>query len=151
MLSRNAYRNLLLLGGSLVLLSSTSCTKQGVKLYPVSGSVSFDGKAPEGAVIYLNPAGGSSKLETLPTGVVKADGTFAVGTFQPGDGAPAGDYDVSIAWYPPNLEAVIIATGKAPSLLPAHLSDPKTSGLKMQVKEGPNEIPAFKLESGKKG
>jgi len=150
MLPRIVCRSLMLVGLSVFMLSTISCSKQGLELHPVSGEVMFNGKAPEGAVVYLNPTGGIAMLETLPTGVVTADGKFIIGTIEPGDGAPAGDYNVSIAWYPPNLQEILIATGKAPSLLPPHLSDPKTSGLKIQVKEGSNEIPVFKLESKKK-
>jgi hypothetical protein len=59
------------------------------------------------------------------------DGAFTMSTYAEGDGAPPGQYAVSILW--PDGE----------SLIPKY-SSPVTSGLQVEVKAGTNE-PAFRL------
>src|SRR5262245_12192918 len=95
-------RNLLLLGLSLALLSSLSCGSGKRKLYPVRGKVLCDGQPTDGALITLRALDASQPFDKLPSARVKADGTFAIGTYDPEDGAPPGEYKVSIFWLPPD-------------------------------------------------
>jgi hypothetical protein len=145
---RISNRSLFLVGGYLVLLLLNSCSsKDGVKLYPVHGKVMFNDKPTEGALVTLYAQNPASKMSQVPTAYVKADGTFAIGTLEPEDGAPAGDYKVSILWFPPDARARSAEGGAVANLLPANYGSPTTSGLQIQVKEQPNEVPAFQLKS----
>jgi hypothetical protein len=139
----------MLLGLSLLMFSSISCSEQGLKLHPVKGKVTFDGKPPEGAVINVYITDPNVKLDRTPTATVQADGSFTIGTFEPGDGAPAGKHGASIWWYPPGADKMIELTGTAPNKLPARYGSPKTSGIEIEVKEGDNEIPPIELTSKK--
>ena len=71
---------------------SAGCGPSGPTLYPVSGSVTFNGQPAEGAVVVFQPAAGGSGL--TPSGMVGADGTFTLSTHPHGAGAPDGDYTV---------------------------------------------------------
>jgi hypothetical protein len=121
-----------------------SCS-QGPKaaLHPVRGQVFVAGRPAVGAsvVFHPRPAGPES---LRPSGVVGEDGSFTLGTYAPGDGAPAGEYDVAIAWFGDRTRADP-KTGEVPLQLSPQYADPTTSRLRATVKEGPNEIPAFKL------
>jgi len=60
---------------------------------PVTGKVTYQGEAVEGATIQLLPSGSEGKLANA---ISKADGTYELSTFEPGDGAMAGPYKVTV-------------------------------------------------------
>jgi hypothetical protein len=135
------------LGGVvLVALLCCSCGGQQVKLYPVRGSVLFNGKPAAGATVVFHRVGASdaksAEQAPLPTGTVQADGSFTLTTPPLGEGAPAGEYQVAVVWLDRDR---VSAEGAAPNKLPIRYSTPQGSGLKVQVNEGPTELPPFQL------
>jgi hypothetical protein len=66
-------------------------------VYPISGRVLVAGAPAVGASVIFHPLGASPDA-LRPTATVAPDGSFAVGTFARGDGAPAGEYAVTIEW-----------------------------------------------------
>ncbi|MCI0461866.1 MAG: transthyretin-like family protein [Gemmataceae bacterium] len=140
-------RSLLLLGLSLALLASLSCSSGKRKLYPVRGKVLCDGKPAEDAIVTLHALDASQPMDQVPSGRVQADGSFALGTYEPEDGAPPGDYKVILIWLPPDALARISPTGRLPNRLPDLYSDAKTTPLTITVEEGPNDLPPYDLPS----
>src|SRR5687767_10889460 len=69
-------------------------------VYPVQGSLFVKGKPAKGAVVMFHPL----PLETgRPTalrsrGTVGDDGSFRLTTYNTDDGAPAGEYVVTVYW-----------------------------------------------------
>lgn len=129
---------------SVCLVCCVSCGSNQRKVYPVHGKVLVDGKPAEGAIVALYAQDTSEPLEVAPRGHVKADGSFAVSTFGKEDGAPAGEYKVTVLWLPPDAREQMMS-GRFPNKLPAAYGDPKTSGLSVQVKPARNEVPPFEL------
>lgn len=75
----------------------------------------------------------------LPTATVAADGTFTLSTFEPGDGAPAGDYAVTVYW--PAAGRMTLGEAAGPDQLGGRYADPKTSKLSATVTPaGPNQF-----------
>src|SRR5262245_15325321 len=66
-------------------------------LAPLTGHVSFDGQPAAGATVIFHPLEAPADAPR-PTATVGTDGTFTLGTYQPGDGAPAGEYAVTVEW-----------------------------------------------------
>src|SRR5262249_20625009 len=97
-----------------------------------------------GAIVVLHPLEPPAPGSRPPSGRVETDGSFTLSTFVPGDGAPAGDYRVAIAWLA-DVSRADPVTGEVPRKLAPRYADPKTSDLRAQVKEGPNELPPFQL------
>jgi hypothetical protein len=64
--------------------------------------------------------------------VTKEDGTFAVSTFEAGDGAPAGEYVATFAWG----EARGLGIDTDSDKLSGRYSNPETSEYHVTVKEG---------------
>ncbi|MFG0334487.1 MAG: hypothetical protein ACF8TS_14090 [Maioricimonas sp. JB049] len=65
----------------------------------VTGSVTVNGEIPAGAMVKLHPTGGNvDKRASRPAGIVAEDGTFALTTYDYGDGAPSGEYLFTIIW-----------------------------------------------------
>lgn len=138
-----------------LLVLATGCQKQPdewersrLPTLPVTGSVSLDGSpVAEATVIFhtdLHPI--SATALTTP------DGTFQLRTYTPKDGAPAGEYTVTIEKVteeqkiPDNPEAPLPPI-EITHHLPKKYRSPKTSGLTAEVTEaGPNEF-VFELTS----
>jgi hypothetical protein len=71
------------------------------EVYPVAGVVRWRGGPAERATVYLHPIGNADPAHWpngYPRATVAADGTFAVSTFRPKDGAPAGRYAALVRW-----------------------------------------------------
>lgn len=65
----------------------------GVKVVKASGKVTIDGQSATGGTLTLTPVStGDTELRPVVGGEVKSDGTFALTTYKPGDGAAPGDY-----------------------------------------------------------
>jgi hypothetical protein len=142
--SQNRWHGARNLTVALAALTFASCGSSGPALYPVRGQVFVRGQPTEGAVVVFHPVGDTALGGPKPTARVGADGSFVLGTHSLADGAPAGKYQVAIAWLgdvtKPNR-----VTGEVPVKLSTIYADPRTSGLSAEVTEGPNEIPAFRL------
>jgi hypothetical protein len=71
---------------------ATGCGGDKKKLAKVSGKVTLDGKALDGASVVFNPVDGGRPA----TGVTGADGHFTLTTYTSGDGAQLGEHKVTI-------------------------------------------------------
>lgn len=69
-------------------------TTSKAKVYPVRGTVRVNGQTEKGVIVMFNPVGGSTRL----IAVTEADGTFQLSTHGKYDGAPPGEYKVTLAW-----------------------------------------------------
>jgi len=113
--------------------------------FPVTGKVLDANKKPAlGALVVLHPVGGDEK-DPRASGTVEADGTVKFTTYTAGDGAPAGDYEVTVVWIPARKTA-FDAEGK--DQLGGRYATPKRSPIpKFTVKaDGPNELPPITLK-----
>lgn len=123
-------------------LSVVACAKkqpQEVRkpVHPVRGKVMVQGKPAVTAFVLLIPVKEPAESpDPRPRAEVEADGSFALSTYGEKDGAPAGDYNVSISW--PDRES-------GSDRLQGRYANAAAPKLKATVKEGPNELPAFDL------
>jgi len=123
-------------------LGLASCGPTGPKLHPVKGQVFYLDKPAEGAQVIFQPAGDVPAGGALtPSGTVAADGSFTLSTYPHGEGAPAGEYQVLVTWYPPNARELDNPVNK----LPAKYGEPGSALLKATVKEGDNVLEPFRL------
>jgi hypothetical protein len=127
---------------------------------PIAGTVSYKGSAVDGAIVVFTPSAGTGNAATATT---DSQGTFRLSTFGEYDGAPAGEYRVTITKMakeagPPktreqiNQESLPMGAGNpAPAAAPpASLVPPKyaavaTTPLEFTVKPGTNEEARFDL------
>ncbi len=161
-MNKMAWGNLL----AVVLLASVlafGCGQQGAdrpKTVPVTGTVTHGGAPVEGATVAFQSASGARGA----VGVTDAGGKYTLTTFESGDGAVPGEYQVKIFKY--KVEEVSEAVGdvdsddyvppaegegeeetaEAENLLPAKYADPTTSGLTATVTEGGDNTFDFPLE-----
>jgi hypothetical protein len=116
-------------------------------VYPVHGQLFYQGKPAANALVVfhaLDENGGTSGMR--PHATVQADGSYALGTYGAEDGAPAGEYAVTVEWWLAGQNKRGAEGDDAPTNhLPARFASPKTSRLAATVQPGTNEVPAFNL------
>jgi hypothetical protein len=125
----------------LVCAWNAGCSRSGIKLYPVRGQVFFMDQPAAGAQVVFQPLGESNTMVERPTATVGADGSFALQTYPHGQGAPAGEYGVIISWMPENARDMPNPQNK----LPTKYADTLKPALTATVKQGNNDLPAFRL------
>ncbi len=101
--------------------------------FPVQGRIMFDGKPVAGAVVTLHSEVRGTRGR--PDGWTDQNGNFAVSTYRANDGAPAGDYIVTVVWRKRNDDGTL-----GPNQLPESYSDEKTTPLRLAVREGSNQF-----------
>ncbi|HEY2251236.1 MAG TPA: hypothetical protein VGH74_09255 [Planctomycetaceae bacterium] len=135
---------------AVLILSSLGCggAEKPPPLFPVSGKVTYQGKAVPGAKLMFIPADEDPKNPSLgrrASGETDADGAYELwwGKDQVA-GCPAGQFKVVIFAYQ-DLGDKADDEVKPPSLIPEIYNSPATSGLLKTVNEDENEID-FNLE-----
>ena len=120
----------------------SACSRSTRKpVFPARGQVLIDGKPAVGATVFFYPV--ESDPEAIaPYGVVDTNGTFTLTTYLTFDGAPAGEYVVTIrAPGPPRRGE----DEQGPDRLKGRYNDPKTSKLRATIEKKPNELEPFQL------
>src|SRR5208282_3006456 len=105
---------------------------------PVRGKVFFEGSPPADALVtfhLLNPT--TKKFDRTGEALVDPDGTFTLSSYTANDGAPVGDYTVTVVWNSPFVDA---QGNPGPNQLPERYSKAETSDLRVKVREGPNDF-----------
>jgi hypothetical protein len=112
---------------------------------PAGGKVMYNKTTPPvGALVVFHPASLDieKQIGGKPVGKVKEDGTFTLTTYEEGDGAPEGEYGVTIDWRGPPKAGKLSLSGEgegdgggAPRLKPKY-SNPQQPFTKVTVKKG---------------
>jgi hypothetical protein len=139
-----------LLPGIVLLLAGLACSSSNndvadrKPVYPVRGKVLWGDKPAARAFLILFPINEPAEpKDPRPRGEVDRDGSFSLSTYGAGDGAPAGDYVVTIRWpggHTPDGQE------EPEDKLLGRYADPKRSKLKAAVKAEPNELPPFQVK-----
>ena len=129
--------------GTVLLASCAGERREPV--YAVGGKVLADGKPAEGALVMFHQVGADQKTAVKPSGRTGPDGTFRMSSYTANDGAPEGEYAVTIVWPtrpPPNRPDA----EDGPDRLKGRLADPKTSKWRVKVEKKPLELEPFKID-----
>jgi hypothetical protein len=132
-------------------LIDVSCSSKA-KLFAVRGRVLVKDKPAAGVlVMFLPPAQGDPKA-ALPVATTAEDGTFSLATDDE-DGAPAGDYIVTMQW---QQIVPMPVRKKGESISGKTNNDPvdkfrgryldRKKGFNVRVEKKDNELPPFKLQ-----
>lgn len=128
-----AVRSVLLLLVVACLACHVGCGRR-TTLVPVSGCVTLDGRPLEFGSVMIQPSAGPAAR-----GTIRADGSFTVGTFAPGDGAIVGPATVRVACYElqrPGAPAPPGEPSLGRSLIPEKYTGFETSGITVTVAKG---------------
>lgn len=116
---------------------------------PATGKVVFNKTTPPvGALVVFHPKDPAlaKAMSGTPLAKVGEDGTFALTSYAEADGAPPGEYGVTIDWRPPAKNAPKLSLtdegggGTKPALKPKY-GDPRKPAFTVTVTEaGPNDF-----------
>jgi hypothetical protein len=135
---------------STALLLAAGCSPSGqVKVYPVKGRITFEGKPMVGGGgISFVPK--TEQVGKTAGGIIKPDGTYVLGTYAEADGSMAGDFRV-LVFQETAKEPERTADGAAPAKatasevaaadrIPLIYANDRESPLSAKVETKPNEI-----------
>jgi hypothetical protein len=129
---------------ALTLAAAVGCGEGRIATYPTRGQVLVGGKPAAGAFVVFHPASNASPKAGRPSATAADDGTFELTTFEAKDGAPAGEYAVTVQWSKPKTTPLSLP---GPDQLKGRYGDPAKSGLKASVAARPqNDLEPFRLE-----
>ena len=136
-----ALLRLALLGLSLAQLG---CGGNARGTYPVRGEVFVGDQPAVGAAVTFYPVNADAdKSKRIPTAVVEKDGSFRLTTLTANDGAPPGEYNVTITWCDMRREDGDTITG--PDQLQGRYANATRSPIKATIQPGKNELKRFVL------
>lgn len=126
-----------------------ACSSNRKPVYPVRGQVLVKGKPAARAQIMFHPANDNSPDAVHPVGHVDEQGGFTLTSYKQGDGAPEGEYRVTVQWF-------LATKSRHPTrgddyvtvnYLPDRYGRAETSELRATVRKGDNELPPFSLKT----
>ncbi|MDB5306145.1 MAG: hypothetical protein JWO38_347 [Gemmataceae bacterium] len=124
------------------------CSGSEQVTYPVEFQVQVQGKPAVGATVVLHPVGSGDPKTPRPTGKVGESGTVKLSTFAQDDGAPPGEYTVTVDW----REEKTVTVGSdqikdfSPDKLKGRYSRPDgTTAPRVTVEKKPNQLPPLQL------
>lgn len=112
-----------------------------VAVYPVTGVLVANGNPLANATVVFHPVSDLGPDVPKPRGTTAADGRFTLTTYDGNDGAPAGEYRVTVQQW-----ATVRPDGGPENRLPARFAAPESSGLTATVTAGPNELKPISLK-----
>ena len=114
-----------------------------IAVHPAAGTITVKGQPAPGAFVTLHPKSSPGENVPTPRASVDKDGSFKVSTFDGGDGAPEGEYVVTVRWYK------LVKTGgdtvAGPNVIPPKYTRPESSDLTVRIAAGENKLPPIKL------
>ena len=134
-----------LLGVAMLAIALVGCSEaqpDRTPVFPAKGTITFKGQPVSGALVALHPKAPMAGTPN-PRANVGKDGAFQVSTYVTADGAPEGDYTVTVLWYKPIKNGADVVSG--PNVIPAKYANPNTSDLVVSIKPGENDLPAIAL------
>ncbi len=129
-----------------VFVGATGCGSgdgDRIAVYPATGAIKFRGQPVPGAFVSLHRKDGADIDVPHPTATVGADGTFSLSTYAGQDGAPEGDYVLTVQWYKPIRREGEIVGG--PNALPPKYASANTSDIVVKIAAEPNNLAPIQI------
>lgn len=127
-----------------LLVFVSACSSGRKPIYPVKGQVLVNGKPAANAQILFHPAEDTPE-QLCPTGHTDDEGYFTLTSYVKGDGAPEGNYNVTVTWFRVWRGNRADADVLRYNALPQHYAQPNSSPLHAKVNKGKNDLPALQL------
>lgn len=137
-----------LVGGLAAGCGSSNLPDNALQVFKVKGTLTFKGVPLKGAIITFHPASPTTDSKSkgpIPTATADENGAYSLHTYLADDGAPAGEYTVTIYWpeeFKGKLPKGVPEDDKplGPDRLKKAYSDAQTSKLKANVEKKDNTI-----------
>lgn len=111
-----------------------------VPVHPVAGTLTHQGKPMAGAIVTFYPLNPVGKFDPAPSATADADGRYKLTTYNTADGAPVGEYKVTVYW-PGQRRGLPNEEGELPpDQLREVFANKSTTTLRATVSAGENTI-----------
>jgi len=107
---------------------------------PVLGRLQIGKQLPTGAQLVFHPVDMQLPDQAVPRATTRQNGSFVLSTFGTDDGAPEGEYIVTVQWFRIGKDGA-----PGPNVLPAHYARADLSPLRVTVHAGRNELPPLEI------
>jgi hypothetical protein len=128
-----------------VLLTCYGCGNGRPPTYEVRGQVFTNDRPAAHALVTFHPIDDNRPEAVHPTATVEDNGNFSLTSFTAGDGAPAGEYRVTIVRYLAVKSRTNGEDYETRNFLPDRYAKLETSELRVTVTKSKNELEPFKL------
>jgi hypothetical protein len=132
-------------GGMCTLAAGCSGSKQ-TPVYPVRGQVLLNGKPLSQAIVTFHHQG-SGPDAPAPSAQTDSEGRYTLTSYQNGDGAPEGEYAVSLVCFRTRELRKGSDEDTARNIVPARYANAATSRLTAKVAAGKNELPPLQVKT----
>lgn len=145
---RNRTRPVLLLAVALAAGPAlTGCGGNGrLTCHPVSGQVLYNGEPLAGVDVAFHPADPKNDTGYPPHATTDADGRFKLMTYSAGDGAPAGEWKVAVAFAVQANDDGADQTVRLAAQVPAKYHRKDTTPVTATIRPGENTLDPFRLD-----
>jgi hypothetical protein len=118
-----------------------------VRRVHVDGTVLVKGAPAVGARVVFYPKDEALRGAGMPTpsGTVEENGAFSLTSYEPGDGAPVGDYIVTVVWREEIPEGKSLDTFHPKDRLNGRYASPDKSTLNASVPEDGGTLPPIEI------
>jgi len=125
----------LLLGGL------TGCSAPEPTVYDARGTLTINGVPVSNASLAFHRTDGTAST-ACPVAITRDDGTFAMTTYAAGDGAPPGEYVVTLLWHDASqpVDECECIDPLQHDLLKGRYADAKTSQLHASIRREKNDL-----------
>jgi hypothetical protein len=127
----------------MTLIGCSESKPERVAVHPAVGTLTVKGQPAPGAFVTLHPKTKFGEDVPPPRANVDKNGSYKLTTFSGNDGAPEGEYTVTVRWYKPIKQGADLLQG--PNVIPAKYTRPESSDLTVRIAAGDNSLPPIKL------
>ena len=121
-----------------------------VQVFPAKGKLEYQGKPLAGVTLIFNPVDEKQKLK--PQATTDAEGNFVATTFSTGDGAPEGEFLITLVVRSNESDSAredAEGNGRAKpakTKFPVKFQNPTTSTLKVKVSKGQADLGTLEIK-----
>jgi hypothetical protein len=134
--------------GAMVTLAGCGDGKNFPKAHEIKGTVLVNGQPAENVQIILNRVGGEAlAVPTTPKGMTNAQGEFLITSYNAEDGAPNGEYVITVEWREPTglLKKDFDGPDRLGGAYAKVEKNKAASGFTVKVEGKAQELPPLKL------
>jgi hypothetical protein len=113
-----------------------------VPVYPVEAKITYKGFPAAGAFVTFHAKSPRPDVPA-PRAEVNKDGVVKISTYDGGDGAPEGEYVVTVEWHKLVKQGADLVQG--PNVIPLKYGRPQTSDIVRKINAGPNKLEPITL------
>ncbi|MEY4396222.1 MAG: hypothetical protein RL595_3471 [Planctomycetota bacterium] len=124
--------------------------KPSVPVFPAKGKLEFQGKPLDGVTLIFNPVDENQKIK--PQATTDGEGNFTATTFQTGDGAPEGEFLITLVVKTEESDSAredAEGNGRAKpakTKFPVKFQNPTTSTLRVKVSKGQADLGTLEIK-----